>query len=73
MMSKLAHSNQTMMDQLDREAAIRDGNEDLIPSEEIARQLREVLKSVAVEYMDTGKLSGSTQIMIANALDMSRD
>ena len=71
-MSKLAHSNQATMDQLDREATIRDGNEDLIPPEEIARQLREVLKSVAVEYMDTGKLSGSTQIMIANALDMSR-
>lgn len=35
-------------------------------------ELREVLKSVAAEYLDFNKLSGSTQIMIANVLDSTR-
>ena len=30
-MSKLAHSNETTMNQIDRERCIRDGNEDLLP------------------------------------------
>lgn len=31
-MSKLAHSHQPTMDEIDRKRAIRDGNEDLIPA-----------------------------------------
>jgi hypothetical protein len=46
-MSKLAHSHQPTMDELDRRRAIEDGNEDLLPpiSPALQRELDQSLRN----------------------------
>lgn len=50
-MSKLAHSHQPTMDEIDRKRAIRDGNEDLIPMENDKQQEFEAVCRPVIKWL----------------------
>lgn len=70
-MSKLAHSNQGTMDELDHQRAIGDGNEDLLGFPE-ATMLDAARKAVMkYPYFTDGEALGIARAVVAAALSRS--